>query len=171
MVTAKRFGRVAWFGRLVSLPGTLDDIKAWRGVLLAAVVSVLRLWDTVRERLAEVAVSRAEWVASIDTSLWLVGTVAIALTGLMFVAMVWNTYKARRKRRVLSQPVPIPHESAYEVLNYWGETGDPLRDALSTLGRKKYPKTILVKETGKIEEIPYPPVHNRIPGSRVEKNH
>ena len=27
------------------------------------------------------------------------------------------------------------------------------------------PKTILVKKTGEIKELPYPPVHNRIPGS------
>ena len=79
--------------RIVSLPGTVDDVKTWSVFLAGAVLSALRWWNTVRERLAEVVMSRAEWVASIDTVLWVTGTVAMALTGLMFLAMCWNTYK------------------------------------------------------------------------------
>ena len=64
------------------------------------------------------------------------------------------------------------YEQGYEVLNWWGETGEiktPIQQLTASItkdligGRKKYPRTILVRKTGQIKELPYPPTANKIP--------
>jgi len=68
---------------------------------------------------------------------------------------------------------PMDYEQGYEVLNWWGETGktpslaESFR-ALSTASltgarQKRYPRTILIRKTGQIKELPYPPLANKIP--------
>lgn len=66
------------------------------------------------------------------------------------------------------------HEGGYEVLNWWGETGRaPSRMSQAfqaftreyTGTRKRFPRTILIRKTGEVRELPYPPVANKIPES------
>lgn len=66
------------------------------------------------------------------------------------------------------------YEKGYEVLNWWGETGEiktPIQQLTASItkdligGRKRYPRTILVRKTGQIKELPYPPTANKIPES------
>ena len=79
--------------RIVSLPGTLDDIKRWGGLFAAFSLSAVGWWEKGRVWAAEGIVSRAEWVAAVDMGLWWVGTIAGILAVLMLLAMCWNTYK------------------------------------------------------------------------------
>ena len=79
--------------RIVSVPGTLDDLKKWWKVLGALFLSVVQWWEKARAWLAGATVSRAEWVATVDMGLWWVGTIAGILAVLMLLAMGWNTYK------------------------------------------------------------------------------
>ena len=167
MVTRVR-ARSAWFGRLVSLPGTVDDIKAWGRVAAPILSGSALLWERARGWV----VDRAAALAALDGVLQVIGWISVVLSVLVVAAVAWNTYQARRGRGVLPQiAAGAPDESEYVVLNWWGESGNPLRDeALWGLGgmlsgKKRYPRMILIKKTGQVKEIPYPPVHNRLPSS------
>lgn len=156
--------RSAWFGRLVSLPGTVDDIKAWGRVAAPILSGSALLWERARGWV----VDRAAALAALDGVLQVIGWISVVLLVLVVAAVAWNTYQARRGRGVLPQiAAGAPDESGYVVLNWWGESGNPLRDEMirDLLGRahKRYPRMILIKKTGQVKEIPYPPVENRIP--------
>ena len=74
--------------RIVSVPGTLDDLKKWWKVLGALFLSVVQWWEKARAWLAGATVSRAEWVATVDMGLWWVGTIAGILAVLMLLGPV-----------------------------------------------------------------------------------
>ena len=66
------------------------------------------------------------------------------------------------------------YEKGYEVLNWWGETErNPSRISQAmhaftreyTGSQKKFPRTILIRKTGEVRELPYPPTANKIPES------
>ena len=167
MLTRVRAGSV-WFGRLVSLPGTVDDIKAWGRIAAPILSGSALLWERARGWV----VDRAAALAALDGVLQVIGWISVVLSVLVVAAVAWNTYQARRGRGVLTRiAAGAPDESEYVVLNWWGESGNPLRDDMlwglgGMLSRKtRYPKMIFVKKTGEIKEIPYPPVENRIPRS------
>ena len=69
---------------------------------------------------------------------------------------------------------PMDYEQGYEVLNWWGETGKTpsLVESFRALGtlesltgarQKRYPRTILIRKTGEMVDLPYPPLANKIP--------
>ena len=97
----------------------------------------------------------------------------VAVTALATAIVVWNWPENRKiaiKEKSPQETGP-PDDPGYEVLSYWGESGNPLRDeALWAMGgmlsgKKRYPRMILIKKTGQVKELPYPPVENRIPRS------
>ena len=98
---------------------------------------------------------------------WLIVAVAALTTAII----VWNLPEKRKTAIEEQSPQETgpPDDPGYEVLSYWGESGNPLRDEMirNLLGRahKRYPRMILIKKTGQVKEIPYPPVENRIPRS------
>ena len=125
---------------LLSIPGYLDDGETWASIIrhLARAMTLL------------------------DWGLMVVGAVC--------VAMVFLPEKQKTAIEEKSpQETGPPDDPGYEVLSYWGESGNPLRDEMirDLLGRahKRYPRMILIKKTGQVKEIPYPPVENRIPRS------
>ena len=75
--------------RIVSFPGTLDDLKKWWKMLAFLPLSVVQWWEEARAWIAGVIVSRAEWVVTVDMGLWWVGMIA----SILVLAMGWNTYK------------------------------------------------------------------------------
>lgn len=55
------------------------------------------------------------------------------------------------------------YDEGYKVLSWWGETGNALADSARHLFNKQYPKTIFIRKTGEVRELPYPPEANKIP--------
>ncbi len=95
---------------------------------------------------------------------------ALLFTGgglVLGVLMFGRRYKERIARmegelavlRKQSEPptLNVNHEDlGYEVITWWGETGDTLIDAGFPESRKRFPKTIRDKRTGTLHEVPHP---------------
>ena len=79
--------------RIVSLPGTVADIKEWGRILALSVPVWTLLWEAARDWLTEVVVSRAEAIATVDMGLSVIGWCAVAVTVLVILAVIWNTYR------------------------------------------------------------------------------
>ena len=87
---------LAWVGRLVNLPGTVDDIKAWRGILAPLATFLLLLWKSAREWI----VNKADHLIALDRALLTIGWLSAALTVLVILAVIWNTYQARTREQL-----------------------------------------------------------------------
>ena len=52
---------------------------------------------------------------------------------------------------------PQSDDPGYDVIVWWGETGNPLEDAMYRIfNRKRFPKTIRDKRTGLVQEVAHP---------------
>ena len=127
--------------RIVSLPGTLDDIKRWWGLFAAFSLSAVGWWEKGRVWAAEGIVSRAEWVAAVDMGLRWVGTFATIALVLMLLAMGWNTYKKyattgspRKTPAAPSQPRrPVTGPSIRLSSHTWLEVSGELASIIDAL--------------------------------------
>ncbi|MYA59494.1 MAG: hypothetical protein F4X40_02895 [Chloroflexi bacterium] len=73
-----------------------------------------------------------------------------------------NALKRNPVEKSASDP-PASRED-YIVLDYWGETGNAFADAVRASGPNKwYPKTIIIRKTGEVRELSYPPAANALP--------
>ena len=95
---------LAWVGRLVNLPGTVDDIKAWRRILAPLATPLLLLWKSAREWI----VNKADFLIALDRALLTIGWLSAALTVLVILAVIWNTYQARTRVATTSGSTAIP---------------------------------------------------------------
>ena len=87
---------LAWVGRLVNLPGTMDDIKAWRGILAPLATLLPLLWKSAREWI----VNKADFLIALDRALLTIGWLSAALTVLVILAIIWNTHQARTRKQL-----------------------------------------------------------------------
>ena len=79
--------------RIVSLPGTVADIKEWGRILAPAVPTGILLWEAARDRVTEIVVSRGEAIATVDMGLSVIGWCAVVVTVLVILAVIWNTHR------------------------------------------------------------------------------
>ena len=94
MLTRVR-ARSAWFGRVVSLPGTVDDIKVWWGILRAFVLPTL-------------LVARGWAVDNFVEGLYYVGAVAVSGWGVAeTVQGIRRIYRRRHPKVVVAEADPI----------------------------------------------------------------
>ncbi len=80
--------------RIVSIPGTLDDLKKWRNFLnrIVPAPAGALLSEDVRGWLMD----KAAFLMATDRTLLIIGWVAVALTLFTIGAILCNTYRARR---------------------------------------------------------------------------
>lgn len=69
----------------------------------------------------------------------------------------------RRDPSEISTSSPPDNSTDYIVLDYWGETGNPFKDIVAAGSGKRYPKTIIIRKTGELVDLPYPPAANKLP--------
>ena len=89
--------RGAWLRQLVALPGTLDNLETWYGLLRRA-SPLLPTLPLLNQQVRDWIVEKAKFLVGLDLALEIIGYAGGAVFAFIVLVMSWNTYKARRSR-------------------------------------------------------------------------
>ena len=96
--------------RIVSVPGTLDDLKKWH-TLLSRIITTAPSWALLFENVRGWLVDKVAFLMALDRILLVIGWV-----GSLFIigAIAWNTYQARRAVAVAASKEDVDEEDVDE---------------------------------------------------------